>query len=109
MAELLVGNDHVVVLKELRDDNGNFISGATVEATLFLADGVTAATGASWPVSLPYTGTKGTYSQAIPTGVVLQDNKRYVLKVTATYVGRKFEQELVLRASKNREMGTVGI
>lgn len=91
MDVLLIGNDQTLELKGLRDANGAFIAGATADAVLYESDGVTEVSGASWPLTLSYIGKRGTYRAQLPTSLNVVNDRRYELKLTAVYAGKKFE------------------
>ena len=100
MDTLYVNNDHVVEIQALRDDDGKLISGATAEATLYYADGTTEVPGVNWPLTLAYTGSRGTYRGELPSTVEVTDGSRYRLKLTASYVGKRFEVVRTVRAEE---------
>jgi len=91
MDVLYVNNDHVVELQGLRDDAGSLLSGATAEATLYESDGTTEVTGVTWPLALVYAGSRGIYRAVLSEAVDVVDGRRYELKITATYAGRRLE------------------
>lgn len=49
---LFVGTDMKVEVTGLADQDGNPVTGASVKATVFEADGETKVTGVTWPVTL---------------------------------------------------------
>mgnify|MGYP000754129350 CR=1 FL=1 len=91
MATLYVGNDMRLVLQgrgRLKDERGSPVTGATVEATLYEAGGVTEVEGVDWPITLTESGEDGEYSGIIPTpDADVSVNKSYVLTITATAPG----------------------
>jgi hypothetical protein len=109
MSSLYVNNDHHVELRKLREASGAFVAGATVVATMYESDGVTEVLGVTWPLALSYTGARGTYKTDLPASATFEGGKRYVLRVTATYAGRQYQEELVLRANKRRSLATIDV
>lgn len=97
MDVLYVNNDHVIEIQGLRDDSGNIVAGATAEATLYESDGVTEVPNQVWPLELIYTGSKGTYRGELSSAVGVSDAGRYKLKLTAEYVGKRFEVWRIVR------------
>ena len=88
---LYVNTDHVIELQGLRDSEGKLLSGAAAEATLYAADGVTEVGGQVWPLTLAYTGGKGTYRAALSAAIEVVSGGRYKMKLKASYVGKTYE------------------
>ncbi len=90
MATLYVGNDMRLALQgrgRLKDEQGNPVTGATVEATLYYSGGDTEVEGVEWPVTLEETGEEGEYSGIIPASADVSVNTPYTLILTATSPG----------------------
>ncbi|SOB76177.1 hypothetical protein SAMN04488490_1855 [Marinobacter sp. LV10R510-11A] len=79
-------NSRVIELPELKDQDGNVIAGATVEATLTLEDG-TAAPGVTNPVILSPSGA-GRYIGMVPP-IDLPDGTHIIVEVVSVYSGIK--------------------
>lgn len=94
MATILVGNDNDVVLKnyQLADDDSD-IEDAELTFTVYHTDGVTAVSGLS-DVSMPYTGSDGTYRGLLPgtAGITLTANgAKYKVVVEASNYNDRWE------------------
>lgn len=78
VVELLMGNDMVLQVDDLRDEiSGAYLNAATVTVTLTDALGGSVG-GATWPMTLTHvTGTDGTYRAALPYSLQLTANARY--------------------------------
>lgn len=98
MDVLYVNNDHVVEIQGLRDADGKALSAADVEATLYESDGETEVTGVAWPLPLLYQGPPGVYQGELTNAVAVVPGRRYVLKLSAVYVGKRFEATRHVRA-----------
>lgn len=88
---LYIDNDMVLSFSgggKLKDKNGNFVSGATVKATLYEYDSNNTVGGTSWPVILTE-DSPGEYSGVIPYTVEAVDGKQYKLIITAEKDGKK--------------------
>lgn len=100
MDVLYVNNDHVVEIQGLRDVDGKLVPAATAEATLYESDGVTEVGGVSWPLTLTYTGNRGTYQGELSSLLEVTAGRRYEMKLTAVYVGKRFEVRRTVRAEE---------
>ena len=98
MDTLYVDNDHVVEIQGLRDQAGALVSGAVAQATLYQADGVTEVPGVAWPLALTYTGTRGIYRGELGNAVEVVDGNRYEMKLSAEYVGKRFDVTRTVKA-----------
>jgi len=98
MDVLYINNDHVIEIQGLRDGDGKMISGAAATATLYEADGVTEVAGQVWPLALVYTGSKGIYRGGLSRSVAVSDNHRYIMQLSANYVGKQFEVTRIVQA-----------
>lgn len=74
------GNDMVVEVADLKDQDGVTVTSATVEATLL--DGETEVAGQTWPLTLTADGS-GNYSGIIDSAVEVTVGKRYTLHIEA--------------------------
>ena len=86
MSILYIGNDMLLELAGsgmLVDQQGNPVTGATVEATIFEADGVTEVEGITWPLTLVEGAIAGEYSVIIQSEVEIEADKKYIIKITA--------------------------
>lgn len=88
---LLVNNDMRLEVLDLTDEDGNLVTGATVQATLFQADRSTQVAGFSQPVTLSDDG-GGDYSGTIPDTADLTVGQMYWIKITADDGVRKLER-----------------
>lgn len=79
---LYVGNDHRIEITDLKDDDDNVITGATVTATVFESDGTTEVSGVSWPITLSDEGS-GTYGATLSADVNIKENTRYIVNIKA--------------------------
>lgn len=100
MDTLFVNNDHVIEIQALREADGTLVPSAVVEATLYLTDGVTPVPGVSWPLTLTYTGAKGTYRGELGAGVGVTAGSRYTMKLTAVYAGKQLAVTRTVRAEE---------
>lgn len=85
MDRIYLGNDHVVHLSGLKDDDGAAVTGATVEARVLDRD-KQPVSGITWPVPLTHIG-GGDYKGVIDASIVLEDRALYYVEVTASYNG----------------------
>lgn len=81
--QLLIGNDTVLEIVNLRNDiNGVFLDGAVVAVTLLDADALEVA-GQVWPQALVYVpGSRGVYRATLAAALPLVANARYVARVS---------------------------
>lgn len=87
MATIYIDNDMYISLERggrLKDENGNYITGATVEVTLYEADGSTEVGGISWPIVLDEGSEDGEYFGVIPSEAEIEAGERYFLDIKAT-------------------------
>lgn len=83
---LYIGNDMLLQLSgdgKLTDEDGTAVTGATVEATVYKADGETEVSGITWPLTLTE-GDDGEYSATIQDDIEVTEGQNYVIKITAT-------------------------
>jgi len=86
MAVLYKDNDMLIEIPEsnvLKDKDGNPVTGATVEATLYNSDG-TEVSGVTWPITLSGGDTDGEYWGILPDTAEVVVGNEYSLEVTAT-------------------------
>ena len=78
------GNSHSIVVRELKDGNGNYVNDAVVTATLY--DSYRhPLPGLTWPLTLEYDGNgTGTYSAHVPASLPLDVGTAVDLVVTAS-------------------------
>lgn len=79
---LYVDNDNILEVCHLREElTGDFLNTATVQVTLFDADGAET-TGDTWPKPMPYVAnSKGVYRTVLPAALDLQPNSRYAAEI----------------------------
>ena len=77
---LYINTDQILAVENLKDENGNTVTGATVEATVYESDGTTEVSGMTFPVSLSDNGS-GNYSAVLEDTMELTLGKIYVVKV----------------------------
>lgn len=86
--DLLVGTDQNLTVTGLKQPDGTFLNSATVEATIYEADGVTEVTGQSWPLTLSYqAASDGEYKGVINDTLNVVVGNYYYILVTATQSG----------------------
>ena len=79
MDAIYLGNDHVVEISNLTDEDGATITAATVEANLLDAsDNIIAG-----PITLAHQGS-GTYQGTLDAAIQLIHHRRYILRISAT-------------------------
>lgn len=100
MDTLYANNDHVIELQDLRDVDGTLITAATVTAILYEPDGVTEVAGVTWPITLDYTGARGTYRGEIPAGADVIPGGRYKLHISAVYGGKQYAVTRTVRVEE---------
>jgi hypothetical protein len=89
MADLLVGNTMEVTVSGLKDQDGNAVTGATVEVTVLDLQG-TEVSGQSWPVTLSDDG-GGDYSGELDSGISLTVGTTYEVRIEVSGVGAEAE------------------
>ena len=90
MATLYVGNDMRLALQgrgRLEDENGNPVTGATVEATLYSLDQSTEVGGVTWPVALTEGSEDGEYFGILPAEAEVEAGKDYFLNIDVVAPG----------------------
>jgi hypothetical protein len=91
MDVLYVDNDHVVEITRLRDADGSLIIGATVQAVLYENGSAVEVPGVTWPLSLVYDADSQKYIGELPNALGVVNNGRYQMKLSAEYVGKRYE------------------
>lgn len=87
MQILLVGNDQSITVEGVTDsDSGEYIEDAVIQARLYNLDG-TEVSGASWPITLSYTGSLGTYRGVLEDAIALEPDTAYELDISVTAPG----------------------
>ncbi len=90
-----LGNDHIVRLSNLSDQDGNAITGATVELVA-LVDASGADVGnVSLPITMPHVGA-GTYEASLPNEASIDRGSKYLATVRAVSGDTQGEWEEVL-------------
>ncbi len=84
-APIYLDNSGGLVLAGLRDMDGAYVNGATVNCTqLRLEDGGSDVSGITLPLAMPYVAaSQGKYRGIIPHDVVLEVGKRYTIRIVA--------------------------
>jgi len=82
MTDLFIGNTIEVRLSDLQDQDGDAITGATVEVTIKNQDG-TEVSGETWPVTLSDLG-NGNYSGSLSSNIDLTVGTVYEIVLVAT-------------------------
>lgn len=95
---IYIGNDHVVKLEGLEDQDGNAVTSATVKARI-LDLNYDDVSGLSWPLTLSHDG-GGTYSAVLDKAVSLTRNSRHYLQITAAQGGTEATWRLPLKAQE---------
>ncbi|MEF8794761.1 MAG: hypothetical protein V5A50_13955 [Thiohalorhabdus sp.] len=85
MADLFVGNTMEVPVNNLRDQDGNAVTGATVEVTVLDREG-TEVSGATWPITASDDGS-GNYSATLPPDLDLTVGTTYEVRIEVSGVG----------------------
>lgn len=93
MERLFIGNDHLVTLSGLKDQDGAAITSATVQATLYERDRSTEVAGVTWPLALTHVA-DGAYEAQLPESVGVLLNRTYALKVAASVGEANYESWL---------------
>lgn len=75
-----MNSDSLLEVKSLKDADGNLITGATVQATVYEDDRATEVGGQAWPLSLTDNGS-GNYSAVLEDTMTLVLGRRYWIKV----------------------------
>lgn len=90
MATLLINNDMQVKFADrgrLEDESGNAITGATVEITLYEADGTTEVTGVTWPITMAESGDDGEYFGVLPADAEVSVGNTYIMVISVETAG----------------------
>jgi hypothetical protein len=79
---LYIDNDNILEVCHVREElTGDYLNSATVEVTLYDADGAET-TGDTWPKPMPYVAaSKGVYRAMLPASLDLQPNARYSAEI----------------------------
>ena len=77
---LYINTDMLLEVNDLKDQDGNAVTGATVEATVYERDGETEVEGMTFPVSLSDDGS-GNYSVTLEDTLELTLGNVYLIKV----------------------------
>lgn len=93
---LYVGNSMELQLANLVDSGGGAVAGASVEATIYEADGTTQVTGTAWPVAMPYSG--GVYTASLPPDLGVVAGYAYRVQVVATLGNAKLKEVVTVQA-----------
>lgn len=84
---LLIGNSNLLILWDLKDEDGLYINDAVITATLKTADGEEVS-GQSWPVTVTYNGGgKGKYQAALSSTLAVVQGQKLVAEVDAVSGG----------------------
>ncbi|HKJ74726.1 MAG TPA: hypothetical protein VKA19_11470 [Alphaproteobacteria bacterium] len=80
---LWVGNDLILSVSSLTDQDQQAVTGATLRATVYESDETTEVSGVTWPLALSDDGA-GDYSATIPDTADLVVGNDYFVVVTAS-------------------------
>jgi len=107
MATLYVGNDMRLALEssgKLKDENGDAVPGATVEATLYEYGSDTSVGGVSWPITLEEGENDGEYFGIIPAGAEIESGRSYDLELNVESPGGTKGLWVTMVEAKHRRM-----
>ena len=100
---LYVGADMVLSVEGLADQDGNAVTGATVNATVLESDASTEVTGVTWPVTLGDDG-GGDYSGVIDDAVEITVGELYWIRIDISGGGaddQRWQREVAQRRGFN--------
>lgn len=88
---LYINSDNLIEMKDLQDQDGNALTGATVNATVYESDATTEVSGQSWPITLTDDG-GGDYSGVLEDTMELTLYSGYWVKLEIDAGGAQDER-----------------